>query len=261
MSCWIEFHASRIKKLLKFQAFRKTLNWSANEALGFLGSFWGEIIELREDGDISGWTPEYIAELTDAKIDPERLWKALEVGWIDKASDGKTLVHDWLDCAGFYLRKKYSSGNKERLVRIWGLHGRVYGSNGGDREATEERPESDTTKPDLTTPDQTKDKTPLPPRGGEVEIPEDLKVSEAEIQDWLEYKRQKKQKYQPGKGLDALWRAFRLIPVEERRAAVDHSMANNWAGLYERKGAVPNAPRTAGYAAPGGTHAGRIIDN
>lgn len=152
---WIEFHAPLIKKLLKFRDFRRALGWSSNEALGFLGSFWGEIIELREDGDISGWTPDYIAELTDAKVDPERLWKALQAGWIDATPDGRVLVHDWLDTAGTYLIKKYSSSNRGELVRIWALYGLVYGAR-SEPIATGKRPEGDPTLPDLTQPNQTK---------------------------------------------------------------------------------------------------------
>ena len=151
---WVEFHASRIKKLLKFRDFRKALNWSANEALGFLGSFWGEIIELREDGDITGWNPEYLADLTDAKVDPERLWKALENGWIDKGLNGKVLVHDWLDAAGLFLMRKYSTNNKEELARIWALYGRVYGTS--ERIANEKRTNSEPTKPNLTKPTKPK---------------------------------------------------------------------------------------------------------
>ena len=68
-----------------------------------------------------------------------------------------------------------------------------------------------------------------------LEIPDDLKSSVLEIVDWLEYKKQKGQTYK-SKGLEALWRMFRAIPEAKRREAVDHSMSNNWAGLFEKKG-------------------------
>lgn len=76
-----------------------------------------------------------------------------------------------------------------------------------------------------------KDVPPNPLKG--VVIPEDLLESESEIRDWVEYKSQKKQSYKQ-KGLDALWRVFRAIPKEGRRASVDHSMSNNWSGLFEK---------------------------
>lgn len=125
---WIEFHAARIKRLKKFQDFRKSMSWSTIEALGFLGSFWGEVIELAEDGDITGWTPEYVAELTGLKISPERVWEALASnGWIDHRGEN-VIVHDWLDSAATYLRSKYAKDRREILVDIWALHGKSYGN-------------------------------------------------------------------------------------------------------------------------------------
>lgn len=127
---WIEFHGSKIKRLPKFKSFRRALQWSPNEALGFLGSFWSEVIELREDGDISKWSHEDIAEAGNTALDPERVWDALVFNeWID-ARGGKVLVHDWLDTAGSFLRSKYGSGRRRNLARlreIWAIHGRHYG--------------------------------------------------------------------------------------------------------------------------------------
>jgi hypothetical protein len=131
MSHWIEFHAARIKRLQKFSDFRKELSLSVNEALGFLGSLWGEVIELAESGDISGWSPEYVAERAGSNLNPERVWNALvKHRWIDVRPDGKHLIHDWLDCAGTFLRGKYASSNRHKLQEIWSLHGRIYGQKG-----------------------------------------------------------------------------------------------------------------------------------
>ncbi len=76
-------------------------------------------------------------------------------------------------------------------------------------------------------------------------LPDDLKESETEILDWLEYKKQRGQTYKP-KGLEALWRTIRLIPKEQRRASIDQSMANNWSGLFERRGENGNRKIDAG---------------
>lgn len=107
---WVEFHGTRIKRLKKFSDMRRQLNWSANEALGFLGSFWGEVIELAEDGDISKWSPEYLCDLTGITLNPERVWETLvRTGWIDITEDGLFLIHDWLKTAGRYLELKYKN--------------------------------------------------------------------------------------------------------------------------------------------------------
>lgn len=68
-----------------------------------------------------------------------------------------------------------------------------------------------------------------------VPIPGDLKANESEILNWLAYKRERGETYKP-RGLDALWRALRAIPEAQRKAAVDQSMGNNWAGLFPPKG-------------------------
>lgn len=78
-------------------------------------------------------------------------------------------------------------------------------------------------------------------------IPDDLLLNELEINDWLEYKKQKGQGYKP-KGLEALWRTFRAIPENKRREAVDFSMSNNWSGLFEKKENQNGKPKQDGYA-------------
>ncbi len=83
-----------------------------------------------------------------------------------------------------------------------------------------------------------------------ISIPEDLLESKDEIEDWLTYKRQRGQAYKT-KGLEALWRIIRAIPADLRRESVDHSMANNYAGLFQKNGGSNGHQRsTAGYAAP-----------
>ncbi len=66
-------------------------------------------------------------------------------------------------------------------------------------------------------------------------IPEDLLSNKPEILEWLEYKKEKGSGYKP-KGLGALWGALRSIPASKRKESILHSMANNWSGLFEKKG-------------------------
>lgn len=68
-------------------------------------------------------------------------------------------------------------------------------------------------------------------------IPEDLKAIEAEVNDWLIYKRERGEAYKP-KGLEALWRRLREIPEDRRAAAIERSMASNWAGIFPEKGGI-----------------------
>lgn len=63
-------------------------------------------------------------------------------------------------------------------------------------------------------------------------IPDDLKDIEKEIEDWLEYKKEKKQSYKP-KGLEYLWIRLRAIDPEHRKEAITFSMSNNYSGIWE----------------------------
>lgn len=126
---WVEFHAARIKRLQKFHNFRTEMQWSVLEALGFLGSFWGEAIEVAEDGVFTNCSPNYLSELTgvDATI-ASRAWEAMMTHkWLERLPCGKVVIHDWLDCAGLYLTRKYASHNPKKLREIWLIHGRKYG--------------------------------------------------------------------------------------------------------------------------------------
>lgn len=129
---WTKLEATRIVKLQKFGSFRKDLGWEAHQALGFLGLFWSNVVELRESGDIAGWTPAYLAELTLLRPQlGEKAWDALvKNGWLDLKTDGRVLVHNWLEHAGPYLRKKYKDrkGGSDALAAIWAAHGLPYGS-------------------------------------------------------------------------------------------------------------------------------------
>lgn len=141
MSYWVKLHATEIVRLKKFNDLRVSLGWSVGECLGYLGLFWGHTLEVQENGDVTGWDSAYVAALLGfgAQVS-EKFWSGLgSHGWIDQVND-RLLIHDWLDSAGAFLVKKYSSSNKEKLIEIWALHGRVYGS---DLKATSKRPQSD----------------------------------------------------------------------------------------------------------------------
>ncbi len=157
MTCWIEFHATKLVRLQKFHGLKKCLSLSKLETLGLLSLFWGEVIELRESGDISDWNPDYLCDLLGSKLVPDRVWEALELnGWIDRSSDGRILVHDWLDYAGRYLRGKYKTKNKSMLIEIWAIHGRKYGEQEEEAERLPQGSKEEVKKlPTLTLPNHT----------------------------------------------------------------------------------------------------------
>ena len=71
--------------------------------------------------------------------------------------------------------------------------------------------------------------------GDKIEIPEDLKEHKEIIETWLKYKKEKGQSYKPT-GLNALWIKLKAIPKNKLKESIAHSMANNWAGVFENKG-------------------------
>lgn len=89
---------------------------------GYLVSLWSAALEMREDGDLSAWSPAFVAQAAEYEGEIDFLAALQKTGWLD----GK-VIHDWVDYAGPYLRARYHQHNRERLVIIWKKHGRVYG--------------------------------------------------------------------------------------------------------------------------------------
>jgi len=82
--------------------------------LGHLHTLWHAALEQQEDGDLSSWTDELIAEMSAFDGDAPQYVSLLQThGWLD----GKVL-HDWLDYAGKYLTAKYRTANPKKLRQI-----------------------------------------------------------------------------------------------------------------------------------------------
>jgi hypothetical protein len=155
---WIESHTVLIRHR-KLREFARELRIRPSYAMGHLHALWHAALEQQENGDLSAWSDELIAEVSDVPGDAPQYVRLLQKhGWLD----GR-LLHDWLDYAGNYLVRKYSTGNRERLVAIWLLHGRVY----GDRSANGKRVGSEQTAslPDIPT-DQPTHRPPGAAGGG-----------------------------------------------------------------------------------------------
>lgn len=123
---WIESHTVllRHRKVLQLAT---ELRLPPVYAMGHLHALWHTALEQQEDGDLSHWSDAMIASAAAWTGDPALfVMKMQEVAWLD----GK-LVHDWLDYAGLYLIRKYSSSNRARLREIWERHGCKYGKGKG----------------------------------------------------------------------------------------------------------------------------------
>ena len=153
---WLKSHTV-ILRHRKNRDLARGLRIRPAHSMGHLHALWHAALEQQEDGDLSSWSDEFIADASDYPGDAPQYVRLLQqTGWLDAK-----LLHDWLDYAGEYLINKYSSHNKLRLVEIWKKHGRVYGDKKGSRERPDgdKNPTTDKTRQDQTIP-------PQPPKGG-----------------------------------------------------------------------------------------------
>jgi hypothetical protein len=102
---WIESHTHLLKhhKVLRMAS---SLSIRPVEVIGHLHCLWHNVLELREDGDISMWTPKEVAFYSQFEGDVNKFYEALKDGWLDQRN-GYVLVHDWLEYSGRYLQGKY----------------------------------------------------------------------------------------------------------------------------------------------------------
>lgn len=106
----------------KFKRFKRFLEKDDITAIGYLVLLWSNVLDLAEDGDITKWSKEDIAEYAGFNGEPDRFFKALNTnGFIDIRGD-RTLLHDWWDNAGKYLTTKYRTHNIEKLEYIRSLY-------------------------------------------------------------------------------------------------------------------------------------------
>lgn len=126
---WIESHTTLIRhKKTIFTA--QSLKIPAVYVVGHLHVLWHSALEMSEDGDLSGMTPQMIADLSGYRGDAEMFVRCLiDNRWLDQIGD-KLLIHDWLDYAGKYLIGKFKSHGREKLEKIWSKYGRTYGREG-----------------------------------------------------------------------------------------------------------------------------------
>jgi len=122
---WIELHTILFKHR-KLKIFARKLGIKFVHAVGHLTSLWCNVLELAEDGDITKWSKEDIAEYAGWEGDIGAFFNALineDEGWLDE-QNGRLLVHDWLDYAGRYLTTKYKNTNPNKLLYINMLYNR-----------------------------------------------------------------------------------------------------------------------------------------
>jgi len=158
MACWIESHTVLMRHR-KVAELARGLRIRRAHAMGHLHALWHAALEQQDDGNLSEWSDEFVAEMSDVSIDAPQYVRLLQktgfLGYKDESGTAiekrSRLIHDWTHYAGPYLINKYASGNRQRLVSIWDMHGRIYGERKSrNLNASETQPESNHTLPDHT---------------------------------------------------------------------------------------------------------------
>lgn len=116
---WTESHTVLIRHR-KLVELATALRIRPAHAIGHLHALWHAALEQQEDGDLSAWSDEFIAQASDYPGDAPQYVRLLQkYRWLD----GR-LIHDWLDYAGRYLEVKYRTRNPKKLEEIKETHRR-----------------------------------------------------------------------------------------------------------------------------------------
>lgn len=114
---WTESHTVLIRHR-KVVELATALRIRPSHAIGHLHALWHAALEQQEDGDLSAWSDEFIAQASDYPGDAPQYVRLLQKHrWLDDK-----LIHDWLDYAGRYLEAKYKTSNPKRLSEIRAKH-------------------------------------------------------------------------------------------------------------------------------------------
>jgi hypothetical protein len=165
---WIESHQT-LAKHPKTKRFARAAGISIPEAIGHLHLLWWWALDYAQDGNLSKYTEEDIADASIWNGVPNVFVDSLiKAGFIDN-DDGQMCLHDWYDYAEKLIErhervreqtrdrvKKYRNKNKVRTEKDCNAGVTRY-SNAGVTAVTRlpDLTEPDLTEPDLTEPDLT----------------------------------------------------------------------------------------------------------
>ena len=127
---WIESHQELFNHP-KTKRLMRSLGISLVEAIGHLHIFWWWALEYAEDGDVSPFSPQDIADAAMWNKDasstfsmPERdasqtytFYEAmLDSGFFEKKGE-RILIHDWMEYAGKLVKKRRQNRDSKRRAR------------------------------------------------------------------------------------------------------------------------------------------------
>lgn len=111
---WIESHQSLLKHP-KISRFARILGINKAEAIGRLHMLWWWSLDYAQNGDLSGYYADEIAEASDWKEDSKVFVSALiQSGFLD---DNPLRLHDWGDYAGRLIERREKNAERQRKHR------------------------------------------------------------------------------------------------------------------------------------------------
>lgn len=113
---WIESHQELVNHP-KAKRFKRKLNVSEHEAVGILHYFWWWALDFAQDGDITDFTPDDVADGCryngDSKLFLESL---IESGFVDEV-EGRLMLHEWMQYGGKLIAWRVSNAEKQKAYR------------------------------------------------------------------------------------------------------------------------------------------------
>jgi DnaD/phage-associated family protein len=147
---WIESH-QELARHPKTKKFARLLGVSLPSAVGHLHFFWWWAMDYAQDGDLSRYDQEEIADACGWEGEPQKILRALsESGFVDE-TETSILIHDWHEYAGRLIEKREQ--NKERKRKSRARHADV--TRPSQEIIRDDRESHRATKPNQTIPNQT----------------------------------------------------------------------------------------------------------
>jgi hypothetical protein len=225
---WTELHDT-LPDHPKTKLLMAEIGCTKAHAVGLVCALWCFVLRYGKDGSISAtYWRAFAADMGEK--DPDGTLAALRnAQWVDRNSDDTVTCHDWDDYAG--RLEDYRKANKERQRRhrekMRGSEAVTPANSDVTVTSALVTRQSHTTQPNPTVPTK-------PNQHQSVDVPAELRPYRTAVEDWLAYKHERGQTYKP-RGLAGLFKMMAKMG-DRLPAAVEHSIANNYAGLFDKVG-------------------------
>lgn len=152
---WIESHQT-LRQHPKTKKLSRKLGVSIPAAIGHLHCLWWWALDYADDGDLSRYDKEDIADAAMWEVEHADIFVSamISAGLIDETDTGYVL-HDWSDYAGKLIERREANRERTRKWREKRTEKSPKRHVTHTKQSRDRATEPDPTKPDRTTPDIT----------------------------------------------------------------------------------------------------------